>query len=167
MGRRQCNKQGHASAKGNAVASLAKGGKVVRKGDLATKKDYDKTALWWTRKICQDCKISKMARLPRGPTCQDGNVAKNGNFAQEGTSAKKGNVAAMGEFAKDSNEMKKATDNATYYNALQVVSRLGRHHHYKGGNACATKATAPSQQGQRTAGRNAHAAWQQHQRDRQ
>jgi hypothetical protein len=107
LGRRQCNKEGHASAKDNTVASLAKGGKVVRKGNLATKKDYDKTALWWMRKICQDCKISKMARLPRGQTCQDGNFAENGDFAQEGTSVKKGNVAAVGEFAKDSNVMKK------------------------------------------------------------
>jgi hypothetical protein len=122
LGRHQHNKQGHASAKGNAVASLAKGGEVVRKGDLTTKKDYDKTALWWTRKICRDCKISKMARLPRGQTCQDGNFAKNGEFAQEGKSAKKGNVAAVGKFAKGSNVMKKATDDATYYNALQVVS---------------------------------------------
>ena len=121
MGRRQQNKQGHASAKGNAVASLVKGGKVVRKGNLATKKDYDKTALWWTRKICRDYKISKMARLLRGQTCQDGNFAKDGDFAQEGKSAKKGNIAAVDEFAKDSNVMKKATEDATYYNALQVV----------------------------------------------
>jgi hypothetical protein len=122
LGRRQLNKQGHASAKGNAVASLAKGGKVVRKGNLATKKDYDKTALWWMRKFCQDCKISKRARLPRGQTCQDGNFAKNGDFAQEGESAEKGNGAAVGKFAKDSNVMKKATDNVMYYNALQKVS---------------------------------------------
>jgi hypothetical protein len=46
LGRRQHDKRGHASAKGNAVASLIKGGKVVRKGNLATKKDYNKTALW-------------------------------------------------------------------------------------------------------------------------
>ncbi len=85
------------------------------------KKDYDKTALWWTRKICRDCKISKTARLPGGQTFQDGNFAKNGDFAQEGKSAEKGNVAAVGKFAKDSNVMKKATDDATYYNALQVV----------------------------------------------
>jgi hypothetical protein len=121
LGRHQRNKQGHASAKGNAVASLAKGGKVVRKGDLATKNDYDKTALWWMRKICRDCKISKTARLPRGRACQNGNFAKNGDFAQEGESAEKGNVAAVGKFAKDSNVMKKATDNARYYDALQVV----------------------------------------------
>jgi hypothetical protein len=121
LGRRQHDKQGHASAKGNTVASLAKGGKVVRKGNLTTKKDYDKTALWWTRKICQDCKISKTARLPRGQTHQDGNFVKNGDFAQEGESAKKGNVAAVGEFTKDSNVMKKATEDAMYYNALQVV----------------------------------------------
>ncbi len=101
--------------------SLAKGGKVVRKGDLATKKDYDITALWWTRKVCRDCKISKTTRLPRGRTCQDGNFAKNGDFPQEGKSAKKGNVAAVGKFSKDSNVMKKATDNATYNNVLQVV----------------------------------------------
>jgi hypothetical protein len=31
-------------------------------------------------------------------------------------------VAAVGEFAKDSNVVKKATDDATYFNALQVVS---------------------------------------------
>jgi hypothetical protein len=52
LGRRQGNKQGQASAKGNAVASLAKGVKVVRKGDLTMKKNYDKTAPWRTRKIC-------------------------------------------------------------------------------------------------------------------
>jgi hypothetical protein len=122
LGRRQHDKQGHVSAKGNVVASLAKGGKVVRKGNLATKKDYDKTALWWMRKICRDCKISKTARLPRGRTCQDGNFAENGDFAQDGKSAEKGNVPAVGKFAKDSNVMKKATEDATYYNALQVVS---------------------------------------------
>ncbi len=92
------------------------------KATLPQKKDYDKTALWWTRKFCQDCKISKTARLPRGQTCQDGNFAENSDFAQEGELAKKGNVAAVGEFAKDSNVMKKATDDVTYYNALQVVS---------------------------------------------
>jgi hypothetical protein len=53
LGRRQCYKQGHASAKGNMVASLVKESKVVRKGDLATKKDNNKTALWGMRKICQ------------------------------------------------------------------------------------------------------------------
>jgi hypothetical protein len=74
------------------------------------------------KKVCQDCKISKAARLPRGQTCQDGNFVKNGDFAQEGKSAEKGNVAAVGKFAKDSNVTKKATDNATYYDALQVVS---------------------------------------------
>ncbi len=122
MGRCQHDKQGHASTTGNAVASLAKGGKVVRKGDLATETDNDKTALWWTRKVCQACKISKTARLPRGQTRQEGNFAENGDFAQEGESAEKGNVAAVGEFAKDINVMKKATDDATYYDALQVVS---------------------------------------------
>ncbi len=61
------------------------------------------------------------ARLPRGQNRQDGNFAKYSDFSQEGESAKKGNVAAVGKFAKDSNVMKKATDNATYYNALQVV----------------------------------------------
>jgi hypothetical protein len=52
LGRRQRNKQGHTSAKGNAVASLVKQGKVVRKGNLAMKKDYNKTASWGMRKIC-------------------------------------------------------------------------------------------------------------------
>ncbi len=33
-----------------------------------------------------------------------------------------GHVAAVGKFAKDSNMVKKATDDATYYDALQVVS---------------------------------------------
>jgi hypothetical protein len=61
------------------------------------------------------------ARLPRGRTCQDGNFAEDGDFAQEGKSAKKGNVAAVGKFVKDSNVMKNATDNAMYYNELQVV----------------------------------------------
>jgi hypothetical protein len=32
-----------------------------------------------------------------------------------------GHIAAVGKFAKDSNVVKKATDDATYYNALQVV----------------------------------------------
>jgi hypothetical protein len=32
-----------------------------------------------------------------------------------------GHIAAMGKIAKDSNVVKKATDDATYYNSLQVV----------------------------------------------
>jgi hypothetical protein len=32
-----------------------------------------------------------------------------------------GNVAPVGEFAKNSNVVKKATDNAMYYNAVQMV----------------------------------------------
>jgi hypothetical protein len=71
-------------------------------------------------KFAKDCRISTTERLPRGRTCQDGNFAKNGDFAQEGESAKKGNVTAVGKFAKDSNVMKQATNNATYY--LQEVS---------------------------------------------
>jgi hypothetical protein len=70
-----------------------------------------------------------------------------------------GHGAAVAKFAKDSNLVNKATDDATYYNALQVVSLLGRHRCYKGANTCATKAMAPLQQGQRYAGRNAHATW--------
>jgi hypothetical protein len=73
-------------------------------------------------KFAEDCKIFMTERLPRGQTCQDGNFAKDGDFAQEGKSAKKGNIAAVDEFAKDSNVMKKATEDATYCNALQVVS---------------------------------------------
>jgi hypothetical protein len=73
------------------------------------------------RKFAKDCKISMTARLSRGQTFQDGNYAKDGDFAQEGKSTKKGNVAALGKFAKDSNVVKKATDDATYYDALQVV----------------------------------------------
>jgi hypothetical protein len=33
-----------------------------------------------------------------------------------------GHVAAVGKYAKDSNVLKKATDDATHYDALQVVS---------------------------------------------
>jgi hypothetical protein len=80
LGRRQCNKQGHASAKGNAAVSLVKGGKVVREGGLATKKDYDKTALFRTRKICRelqtlhDGKAARRANVPR--------IAKDGKLRQ-------------------------------------------------------------------------------------
>ncbi len=63
-GPRQCNN-------GNGVASLAKGGKVVRKGNLATKRDYDKTASWGTRKICQGLQV-----------CHDGEVAKKANLSK-------------------------------------------------------------------------------------
>jgi hypothetical protein len=55
-------------------------GKVVRKGGLATKKDYSKTALFQTRKICQelqtlhDGKAARRANLPR--------IAKDGKLRQ-------------------------------------------------------------------------------------
>jgi hypothetical protein len=71
LGRRQHDKQGHASTKSNAVTSLVKGGKVVREGGLTTKKDYDKTASFRTKKICQelqtlhDGKAARRANLPR------------------------------------------------------------------------------------------------------
>jgi hypothetical protein len=32
-------------------------------------------------KFAKDCKISMTARLPGGQTCQDGNFAKDGDFA--------------------------------------------------------------------------------------
>ncbi len=35
-------------------------------------------------RFAKDCKISMMARLPGGQTCQDGNFAKDGDFTQEG-----------------------------------------------------------------------------------
>jgi hypothetical protein len=80
LGKHQHNKQGHTSTKGNAVASLVKGGRVVREGGLAMKKDYDKTALFRTRKICQelqtlhDGKAARRANLPR--------IAKDGKLRQ-------------------------------------------------------------------------------------
>jgi hypothetical protein len=76
LGRRQRDKQGHASVKGNTVASLIKGDNVVRKGDLTTKKDYNKTALWQMRKICQglqnlyDGKAARRANFPRWQLCK-------------------------------------------------------------------------------------------------
>jgi hypothetical protein len=107
LGRCQRDKQGHASAKGNAVASLVKGGKVVRKGNLATKKDYNKTASWRTRNICQglqnlhDGEAARRANLPRWQLCQGWGLCPGR------PSAKMGHVAAVGKFAKDSNVVKK------------------------------------------------------------
>jgi hypothetical protein len=80
LGRRQRDKQDRTSAKGNAVASLVEGGKVVRKGGLATKKCYDKTASFWTRKICRELQTlhnSKAARRANVPR-----IAKDGKLHQ-------------------------------------------------------------------------------------
>ncbi len=100
MGRHQHDKQGHTSAKGNAVASLVKGGKVVSEGGLATKKDYDKTASFRTRKICQklqtlhDGEAARRANLPRiakdGKLCQglqlcQGECVEDSHLARSGT----------------------------------------------------------------------------------
>jgi hypothetical protein len=63
-----------------ANLSLVKGGKVVKEGGLATKKDYDKTALFRTRKICQelqtlhDGEAARRANVPR--------ITKNGKLCQ-------------------------------------------------------------------------------------
>jgi hypothetical protein len=131
LGRRQCNKQGHASAKGNAVASLAKGGKVVRKGGLATKKDYEKKKKKKKKKECSfangvegakdgtlaiDGDLAKGEKLRRGgqgyheenfagdrclPSPWQSTLLKLANIAKDGNCATKGNCAEGGVIAKD------------------------------------------------------------------
>jgi hypothetical protein len=87
----------------NAVASLPKGGKVVRKGILATKGNCDKTALWLTRKIYQRLQVLHDGKFAK----RTGNFAEDGDFAQEGKFAEKGNVAAVGKFAKERDVLKR------------------------------------------------------------
>jgi hypothetical protein len=62
------------------------------------------------------------ARLPGGQTCQDGNFSKNGDFAQESHPPRWAMLQLWANLPRTAMWQKKATDDATYFNALQMVS---------------------------------------------
>ncbi len=89
------------------------------------------------------------ARLPGGRTHQDGNFAKDGDFAQEGHLQRWATLQLWAKFAKDSNVVKKAQCNVLQCIASGVVIgqapllQRGRHLHYKGNGAIATRSKKP------------------------